>query len=221
MSEHPFAITLDAGSSRENRTGSWRVERPVYVDRMPPTRTASRGSTGRPAPSAHGADHGGRPGDHVAAGPDTLARRAAGLLVGHDVALLAHLEAGRGHGDQRVRAVADGAHRRVHRHEELGAGDLDRAATAGGVGLTQLHAPALDLGEPAALVADEAHRQGEKVEDDALLLGVLDLLGARRQLVVAAPVDDVDLVGAQTQGRARRVHGHVAAAEHGHPAPTA
>jgi 2-oxoacid:acceptor oxidoreductase delta subunit (pyruvate/2-ketoisovalerate family) len=34
--ERPFAITLDVGSSRANKTGSWRTERPVYVDRMPP-----------------------------------------------------------------------------------------------------------------------------------------------------------------------------------------
>jgi 2-oxoacid:acceptor oxidoreductase delta subunit (pyruvate/2-ketoisovalerate family) len=34
--ERPFAITLDVGSSHANRTGSWRVERPVYVDRLPP-----------------------------------------------------------------------------------------------------------------------------------------------------------------------------------------
>jgi 2-oxoacid:acceptor oxidoreductase delta subunit (pyruvate/2-ketoisovalerate family) len=32
----PFAITLDVGSSLANRTGSWRVERPVYVTRRPP-----------------------------------------------------------------------------------------------------------------------------------------------------------------------------------------
>jgi 2-oxoacid:acceptor oxidoreductase delta subunit (pyruvate/2-ketoisovalerate family) len=32
----PFAVTLDVGSSRANHTGSWRVERPVYVDRQPP-----------------------------------------------------------------------------------------------------------------------------------------------------------------------------------------
>jgi NADPH-dependent glutamate synthase beta subunit-like oxidoreductase len=32
----PFAITLDVGSSLANRTGNWRVERPVYVDRLPP-----------------------------------------------------------------------------------------------------------------------------------------------------------------------------------------
>ncbi len=34
--EKPFAITLDVGSSRANKTGSWRTERAVYVDRMPP-----------------------------------------------------------------------------------------------------------------------------------------------------------------------------------------
>jgi 2-oxoacid:acceptor oxidoreductase delta subunit (pyruvate/2-ketoisovalerate family) len=34
--EKPFAITLDVGSSQANKTGSWRTERPVYVDRMPP-----------------------------------------------------------------------------------------------------------------------------------------------------------------------------------------
>lgn len=36
MMERPFAITLDVGSSHANRTGSWRVERPVYVRREPP-----------------------------------------------------------------------------------------------------------------------------------------------------------------------------------------
>jgi 2-oxoacid:acceptor oxidoreductase delta subunit (pyruvate/2-ketoisovalerate family) len=34
--EKPFAITLDVGSSRANKTGSWRTERAVYVDRLPP-----------------------------------------------------------------------------------------------------------------------------------------------------------------------------------------
>ncbi len=32
----PFAITLDVGSSLENRTGSWRTMRPTYVVRTPP-----------------------------------------------------------------------------------------------------------------------------------------------------------------------------------------
>jgi len=38
--EKPFAITLDVGSSRANKTGSWRTERPTYVHRMPPCNNA-------------------------------------------------------------------------------------------------------------------------------------------------------------------------------------
>ena len=36
----PFAITLDVGSSLANQTGSWRTERPVYVDLLPPCNQA-------------------------------------------------------------------------------------------------------------------------------------------------------------------------------------
>jgi 2-oxoacid:acceptor oxidoreductase delta subunit (pyruvate/2-ketoisovalerate family) len=36
----PFAITLEVGSSRANQTGSWRTERPVYVDSLPPCNNA-------------------------------------------------------------------------------------------------------------------------------------------------------------------------------------
>ncbi|MCP5089525.1 MAG: NAD(P)-binding protein [Gammaproteobacteria bacterium] len=32
----PFAVTLDVGSSLLNKTGTWRTEKPVYVDRLPP-----------------------------------------------------------------------------------------------------------------------------------------------------------------------------------------
>jgi len=34
--EKPYAITLDAGSSLANKTGAWRTNRPLYVDRLPP-----------------------------------------------------------------------------------------------------------------------------------------------------------------------------------------
>ena len=34
--DKPFAITLDVGSSLANKTGRWRTERAVYVDRLPP-----------------------------------------------------------------------------------------------------------------------------------------------------------------------------------------
>ncbi len=36
----PFAITLDVGTSLANHTGSWRNERPVYLDRLPPCNAA-------------------------------------------------------------------------------------------------------------------------------------------------------------------------------------
>ena len=36
MQNKPFAITLNPGSSLANKTGSWRTERPSYVDIMPP-----------------------------------------------------------------------------------------------------------------------------------------------------------------------------------------
>lgn len=36
----PFATTLDVGSSLANHTGSWRTERPQYVDRLPPCNNA-------------------------------------------------------------------------------------------------------------------------------------------------------------------------------------
>ena len=38
--DKPFAITLDVGSSLANKTGSWRTERPVYVDLLPPCSNA-------------------------------------------------------------------------------------------------------------------------------------------------------------------------------------
>jgi NADPH-dependent glutamate synthase beta subunit-like oxidoreductase len=38
--EKPFAITLDVATSRANKTGSWRTERAVYVDSLPPCNNA-------------------------------------------------------------------------------------------------------------------------------------------------------------------------------------
>ena len=40
LMDKPFAITLDVGSSRANKTGSWRTERAVYINRMPPCNDA-------------------------------------------------------------------------------------------------------------------------------------------------------------------------------------
>jgi NADPH-dependent glutamate synthase beta subunit-like oxidoreductase len=38
--DKPFAITLEVGSSAVNRTGSWRTERPVFMDLLPPCNDA-------------------------------------------------------------------------------------------------------------------------------------------------------------------------------------
>jgi 2-oxoacid:acceptor oxidoreductase delta subunit (pyruvate/2-ketoisovalerate family) len=38
--KHPFAIALDVGTSMQNHTGSWRTQRPIYVDRLPPCNAA-------------------------------------------------------------------------------------------------------------------------------------------------------------------------------------
>jgi NADPH-dependent glutamate synthase beta subunit-like oxidoreductase len=40
MTDKPFAITLDVGSSLANKTGSWRTERAEYLDRLPPCNNA-------------------------------------------------------------------------------------------------------------------------------------------------------------------------------------
>lgn len=40
MSNKPFAITLKPGTSLNNLTGTWRTERPVYLDRLPPCNNA-------------------------------------------------------------------------------------------------------------------------------------------------------------------------------------
>ena len=40
MLNKPFAITLKPGTSLTNLTGTWRSERPVYLDRLPPCNNA-------------------------------------------------------------------------------------------------------------------------------------------------------------------------------------
>ena len=71
MTDKPFAITLDVGTSRANHTGSWRTERPEYVHRAAALRPRVPGRRGRPElalPRRGGrlrgrlaTDHGGQP----------------------------------------------------------------------------------------------------------------------------------------------------------------
>ena len=87
----------------------------------------------------------------------------------------------------------------VEWYEELGALDGHRLPSARGVGLAELHPLALDLPDPAGLVADEAHGQGQEIEDDTLLLGVLNLLLPSREFLPRTPVHDAYLLSTQTQ----------------------
>ena len=71
--------------------------------------------------------------------------------------------------------------------------------------------------DPALLVAEHLERRDQEVEEDALLLGVVDLLGARGELVVRAAVDDPGLGRPEPPRRPDRVHRDVAAADHDDP----
>ncbi len=46
--KHPYAIALDVGTSKLNLTGSWRTQRPIYVDRLPPCNAACPAVRGHP-----------------------------------------------------------------------------------------------------------------------------------------------------------------------------
>ena len=86
---------------------------------------------------------------------------------------------------------------------------------AGGVGLAQLHADALEAGDPFLLVAEHFDRRDQELELDAFLLGVVDFLGAGRHFLAGAAIDDHGGLGAQAFGGAGGVHGDVAAADDG------
>ena len=100
-------------------------------------------------------------------------------------------------------------------HDEFAALDGRDARAAGGVGLTELHAHALEADDLAVDIAEYLDGVIQQAELDALFLGVVDFLGAGGQLVSAAAVDDEHLVGAHALGAAGGVHGHVAGADDG------
>ena len=93
------------------------------------------------------------------------------------------------------------------------------AAGGGGrsVGLAELHLVQRRPVTQRCVVAEDLERRGEELEPDALLLGVVDLLGPGRQLVAAAAVDDRGLGRAEPAGGPDGVHRHVAAADDDDP----
>ena len=163
---------------------------------------------------AHGQDDGGGAGDGVTAGEHALTGGLA-LLIGDQAAVLVGLQALGGHAQQRVGAGAQGVDHGVHLQHEVGVGHGIGPAATPLVGLAQLHADALDAGDIAVLVADDLHRIGEQLELHFLLHGVVDLLLTGGDLLHAAAVDDVDLLGAHALGAAGGIHGHVAGANDG------
>jgi hypothetical protein len=111
------------------------------------------------------------------------------LLVGDDVAPLVELEVRRGRGQQRVARVpmATTTMSQSIVNSEPGMGTGRRRPPRR---LAELHPLAAEAGDPAVVVAEHLERRGQQLEADALLLGVVDLLGAGGQLLAAAPVDD-------------------------------
>ena len=122
-----------------------------------------------------------------------------------------------GGGDQRVGRRAERHHDHVAREVELRAGFRHGRPAAALVRLAQLHFHAAQAADPAPFVGEHLHGIGEHPEADALLAGVVHLLGAGRKLLLRTAVNDRGL-GSEPPGRAHGVHRHVAAAHDRHAA---
>ena len=167
------------------------------------------------AAGAHRQDHGGAAGDDVAAGEH--ARHAGGLggRVGDDVAPLVELQPRRRLGDDRVGLGAQ----RVDHGVALELEELvlrDRLAAALLVGLAEHHLLHLHAAHVAVGVGQDLDRPVQEEELDAFLLGVAQLLDARRRLGLGAAVDAAHGRRAQPLGHAQAVHRGVAGADHDH-----
>ena len=57
------------------------------------------------------------------------------------------------------------------------------------------------------------------MELDPFFLGFMDFFRVGRHFFAAAAIQHMDLGSSQAERRARRIHGHIAAAHHGHPLP--
>ena len=169
------------------------------------------------APGTHRLDHGGGAGHDVAAGEDT-GHRGREVLVRLDVAAAVQLQL-RSLADDRVRVGADGDHHRLGLEFELAAGDRHRAAAARFVRLAEFHANAPHPAHVALAVVQDLDRVGEPVEFDAFLLRVVHFFDAARALGLGAPVDAVDLFGAEPLADAGGVHRGIAGADHSDAPP--
>ena len=165
-------------------------------------------------PSCDRLDHQRRAPHDVPAGEDLAGRGPAVLGPGQHQPAAVDLGQARPVG--RVRAVADGLDHQGDLQGPGGALDLDRPAPAGGVRLPETGAQQAQALDPAGAVGHVAGGLVEQQEVHAQALGRLALVLLGRHLGVGAAVHQVDVAGAQLEGGLRAVHGHAAAADHGH-----
>ena len=98
--------------------------------------------------------------------------------------------------------------------------ELDRLELAGShrlaatffIALAKLHQLDLHAGNLAVLTED-LNRRAQEAEFNALFLCLFDLVTVGGHFFFAAPIDDIGLFGAETDGRAADVHGDIAAAD--------
>ncbi len=89
----------------------------------------------------------------------------------------------------------------------------DRPAAPARVGLAELHLHAGHGLDVPVFVPDDLGRVREQFEDDSFFFCVMHFFDPGGHLFFAAAVDDGDVLCAEPLGAARRVHGHVAAAD--------
>src|SRR6266567_481944 len=166
------------------------------------------------AARAHRLDDGGGAGHDVATSEH--ARDGGGEIgVGVDVAALVEPELRRLTHD-RIRVRPDREHHQIDVKVVLAPGDRDGAASSRIVGLAQLHANAAHVAHVALAVVEDFDRVGKPVEFDPFLFGVVDLFAARRTLGATTAVDAIDLLRAEPEAHAHRVHRRIAGADDRH-----
>ena len=151
----------------------------------------------------------------VAGGEDVRDDRLERALVGDERAVGVD-------GDGTAEGRALGSHADCHqdgvaRDHEFAALDGLRAAAARGVGRPKSHALTAQPRDLAGVIADDLDGRDKEAELHAVVFGVVDLGLVGRHLFTAAAIRHGRFGGAEADGGARGIHGHVAAA-HDHDA---
>ena len=164
-------------------------------------------------PGAHRLDHGGRAGDDVAAGEDA-GHRGREVVVGLDVAALVELQL-RGLADDRIGVGADREHHQVGLELELAARrpapGRRRPESSGSPSSMRMQRMPRTLPLPSSRISTGLVSQWNSMPSSSAWCTSSARAGAS---VLRAAVDAVDLLGAEPQADAHRVHRGVAGADH-------